>query len=136
MLDANAISAIVIEPRGRVAQRIAEVGEPHVFTSVIVRAEVMFGVKKRASRDLAQKVANVMRRLYVASFEPPADNCYADVRLSLQKTGQPIGPNDLWIAAHALALDVTLVTANEREFRRVPNLKIENWLRDEPAADR
>jgi tRNA(fMet)-specific endonuclease VapC len=54
---------------------------------------------------------------------------YAELRASLRKLGQPIGPNDLWIAAHALSEDLTVVTGNTREFSRVPGLRVENWLR-------
>lgn len=128
MLDTNMISAIVYEPRGRVFQKLLEVGEKNVFTSIIVHAEVWYGVKKKGSEELAKKVANVTQRLQVASFAMPGDQRYAEVRLALRK-GQNIGPNDLWIAAHALALDAVLVTANEDEFSRVPGLKIENWLK-------
>lgn len=129
LLDANAISAIVAEPRGPVARRLAEVGEVNVFTSVIVRAEILFGLKKRASAELTRKVGNVLSRLYIASFDPPADSHYADIRLDLKLRGEPIGANDLWIAAHAMALDAVLVSDNEREFSRVAGLKLENWLR-------
>jgi tRNA(fMet)-specific endonuclease VapC len=52
---------------------------------------------------------------------------YGGIRLHLQITGQMIGNNDLWIAAHCLYLGLTLVTNNEREFKRIPNLAIENW---------
>ena len=58
---------------------------------------------------------------------------YARVRHHLERLGTPIGPNDLLIAAHALALDAVLITDNENEFRRVPGLQVENWLRDAPA---
>jgi tRNA(fMet)-specific endonuclease VapC len=82
----------------------------------------------RSGTASSRKVANVTRRLEVASLTMPGDQRYADIRLALRR-GKNIGPNDLWIAAHALALDATLVTANESEFSRVPGLKIENWLR-------
>lgn len=129
MLDANAVSALVIEPHGFVAKRLVEVGEENVFTSVIVSAEVLFGVENRGSSELTNKVGNVLSKLFIASFDPPADSRYAEVRSHLKRQGTPIGPNDLWIAAHALALNAVLVTANEREFSRVPNLKVENWQR-------
>ena len=128
MLDTNMISAIVYEPRGRVFQRLVAVGEQNVFTSIFVHAEIWYGVKKKGSEELTRKVANVTQRMYVAAFQMPGDQRYADVRLALRK-GQNIAPNDLWIAAHALALDAVLVTANEDEFSRVPGLKIENWLK-------
>ena len=54
---------------------------------------------------------------------------YAALRAALQRTGKSIGENDTWIAAHALAANLTLVTNNEREFRRVPKLRVENWSR-------
>ena len=129
LLDANAVSVLVRNPQGKVAERLAEVGERNVMTSVVVRAEIEFGVRKKGSVELARKVGNIMRRLYVAPLAPPADDYYAAVRLDLERKGQLIGPNDLFIAAHALALDATLVTDNEREFSRVSGLKVENWLR-------
>lgn len=135
LLDTNAVSELVIRPMGSVAARLAEVGETNVFTSVLVTAEIAYGVRKRGSEDLERKVGNILGRMAVASFDPPADIAYAEIRLSLQRRGEIIGPNDLWIAAHAVALDATLVTNNEREFRRVPNLKVENWLRAEPASN-
>ena len=129
LLDANIVSALVRNPRGKVAERLADVGERNVMTSVVVKAEVEFGVRKKGSVELARKVGNIMHRLYVAPLAPPADEFYAAVRLELERSGQLIGPNDLFIASHALALDATLVTDNEREFSRISGLKVENWLR-------
>jgi tRNA(fMet)-specific endonuclease VapC len=129
LLDANVISALVASPQGKVAERVAAVGERNVMTSIVVSAEVEFGVRKRGSPELARKVANVMRRLYVAPLAPPADTRYAALRLDLERRGELIGPNDMLIAAHAAALHATLVTDNEREFSRVRGLMVENWLR-------
>lgn len=128
MLDTNMISAIVFEPQGKVFQRLIEMGEENVFTSIFVHAEIWYGVKKKASEELTRKVANVTQRLFVAPFTIPGDQRYGEIRLALRQ-GRNIGPNDLWIAAHALALDAVLVTANEGEFTRVPGLKVENWLK-------
>lgn len=128
MLDTNIVSALVYEPQGTVYEKIVEVGEENVFTSIFVHAEIWYGVKKKGSEALSKKVANVTQRIYIAAFTMPGDRHYADVRLALRQ-GRNIGPNDLWIAAHALALDAVLVTANESEFARVPGLKIENWLK-------
>lgn len=63
----------------------------------------------------------------VQSMEPAVARHYAQLRLDLERRGQIIGNNDLWIAAHCLQLGLTLVTNNESEFRRVPDLPIENW---------
>jgi len=128
MLDTNIVSAIVREPRGKVFERLIEVGEENAFISIITHGEIWYGVKKNGSEELSRKVSAVTRRLFVAPLNLPTDQRYADVRLALRQ-GNNIGPNDLWIAAHALALDVILVTNNEKEFSRVPGLKIENWLR-------
>lgn len=128
MLDTNIVSAIVRDPRGKVLQRLLEVGEENVFISIITHGEIWYGVRKNWSEALAKKVSAVTRRLYVAPLSLPSDQRYAEVRLALRQ-GKNIGQNDLWIAAHALALDAILVTNNESEFSRVPGLKVENWLR-------
>lgn len=74
------------------------------------------------------RVDKILSALAVVPLEPPADRHYGRIRHYLTRLGAPIGPNDLLIAAHALTLDLTVVTANEREFSRVPALKVENWL--------
>jgi tRNA(fMet)-specific endonuclease VapC len=81
------------------------------------------------SRRLADQVEAVLGALDVAAFESPADIIYGRLRAELEGAGRLIGPNDLLIAAHALALSCTLLTDNVREFSRVPGLAVENWLR-------
>ncbi len=76
-----------------------------------------------------EDVEGLLSRLEVFPFETPADRFYAQIRFDLEGSGLPIGGNDLFIAAHALALDRILVTDNEREFSRIENLRVENWLR-------
>jgi tRNA(fMet)-specific endonuclease VapC len=121
----------VRHPRGRIAQRIAAVGEDRVCTSIIVAAELRYGAAKKASARLSQQLEVVLGALDVLPFEPPADAVYGALRAELESKGQLIGPNDLLIAAQALTLRYTLVTGNESEFRRVSDLAIENWLRSE-----
>ncbi len=128
MLDTNIVSAMVRDPRGTVLERLIAIGEENAFISIITHGEIWYGVKKNGSEELARKVSAVTRRLYVAPMQLPSDQRYAEVRLALRQ-GKNIGPNDLWIAAHALALNAVLVTNNESEFSRVPGLKVENWLR-------
>jgi tRNA(fMet)-specific endonuclease VapC len=129
LLDTNILSAVIRNPRGRIAERIAETGRGVTCTSIIVAAELRFDVVKSGSRRLSARVAELLDRVDIMPFETPADVTYADLRVRLERAGTPIGGNDLLIAAHALALDLTLVTANEREFARVAELRIENWLR-------
>jgi len=129
LLDTNILSNAIRDPRGRIAERIDQTSRGATCTSIIVAAELRFGALKRGSTRLTLRVAELLETLDVLAFEPPADIAYAEIRTRLEQAGRPIGGNNMLIAAHALALDLTLVTANEREFSRVPDLRIENWLR-------
>lgn len=128
LLDTNIISDLIRRPSGTVATRIAEVGEDSICTSIIVAAELRYGATKSDSKQLSERVGLLLSALEILPLEPPADQRYAEVRHHLTRQGTPIGPNDLLIAAHALAADLTLVSANTREFGRVPSLRVENWL--------
>jgi tRNA(fMet)-specific endonuclease VapC len=128
LLDTNVMSDLVRHPLGRVWRRIEDVGVDQVCTSILVSAELRYGVEKRGSPDLAEKIQSVLDTFNVVPFMPPADLMYARVRHMLTARGQLIGSNDLFIAAHALALGCTMVTANLREFSRVEGLICENWL--------
>ncbi len=128
LLDTNTLSDLARRPQGKVADAIARAGESNVYTSIVVAAELRFGATKSGSKRLVRQIDRILAALEVLPLGEPADRHYASIRKRLEKRGRPIGPNDLLIAAHALAEDCTLVTANEREFSRVPSLKIENWL--------
>ncbi len=128
LLDTNILSDLVRNPAGLIAQRIGSVGEETVCTSLVVTAELRFGALKKGSKRLSAQVDAVLSALDILPLEEPVDERYAGLRLALERAGTPIGGNDMLIAAHALALDLTLVTANEREFSRVPGLAVENWL--------
>ena len=128
LLDTNILSDLVKHPQGRVFQQIATVGEESVCTSIIVVCELRFGAVKSGSSRLAQQLERILEVLPVLPLEPSVDEHYATIRTYLEQAGTPIGANDLLIAAHALALDVTLITANTREFERVPALRSDNWL--------
>lgn len=130
LLDTNIVSAIVRDPRGRIAEHIRTVGEKRVCTSVVVAAELRYGATKKGSARLLAQLEAVLTALEVLALETPVDSVYGDVRTQLERAGHPIGGNDLLIAAQALSLEYTLVTDNEREFRRVGGLSVENWLRD------
>ncbi len=128
LLDTNIISDLVRRPQGQVASRIAEVGEDSVCTSIIVAAELRCGAEKSGSKQHSQRVDLLLSALEVLPLEPPTDHRYAKLRHHLTRQGTPIGPNDLLIAAQVLAAELTLITANTREFERVPSLRVENWL--------
>lgn len=128
LLDTSIVSDLLRNPRGVVAGRVASVGESTVCTSIVVAAELRFGAVKSGSPKLADRVDRILSALEVLPLQPPADRHYGDIRQKLARRGLPIGPNDLLIAAHARALDLTVVTANAREFSRVPGLRVEDWL--------
>jgi tRNA(fMet)-specific endonuclease VapC len=128
LLDTNIISDLIKNPQGRAAKRIAKVGEHNICTSIIVAAELRYGCAKRGSKRLLQAVEDLLGEISVLPFDVPADAEYGAIRSELEAGGTPIGSNDLLIAAHAYATGATVVTANASEFKRIPGLKVENWL--------
>ncbi|MEK7862201.1 MAG: type II toxin-antitoxin system VapC family toxin [Chloroflexota bacterium] len=132
LLDTNIVSDLVRDPQGRVAQHIRRVGEAQVCTSIIVAAELRYGAAKKGSARLTAQLEAVLGALEVLPLEAPADLAYGRLRARLEQAGQPIGGNDLLIAAQAVALGHTIVTDNEREFTRIAELRCESWLREAP----
>jgi tRNA(fMet)-specific endonuclease VapC len=128
LLDTNIVSDLVRRPQGRVAEHIREIGEARVCTSVIVAAELRYGAVQMGSQRLTAQLDAVLEALDILPFETPADAVYGAIRARPEQAGQPIGANDLLIAAHALAAGCALVTDNESEFGRIEGLPRENWL--------
>jgi tRNA(fMet)-specific endonuclease VapC len=128
LLDTNVLSHLVRQPND-LAAKIASVGENAVCTSVIAAGELRVGALKKKSPKLSARVDDLLDTLHVMPLDAGVDGVYAAIRARLETAGRPIGGNDYWIAAHAIATDCTLVTDNVQEFRRVPNLSFENWLR-------
>ena len=129
LLDTNILSDLERNPRGAVAKRIAHVGQERVCTSIIVAAEIRYGVVKKASPRLERNLEMILNSLDILPLELPADKIYGSLRLSLEQAGKSIGPNDLLIASQTMALGYTLVTDNLREFSRIKSLAVQNWLR-------
>jgi tRNA(fMet)-specific endonuclease VapC len=130
LLDTNIVSDLVRHPGGVIGARIAELADDTVVTSIIVASELRFGAERRGSERLTIQLEGILERLPVLPLGDDADRHYGTLRTALERQGTLIGANDMFIAAHALALDATLVTDNVREFARVPGLRIENWLRE------
>ena len=128
LFDTNLLSALVKHPVSRLAERVAALDREAFCTSMIVACELRYGTLKKGSSRLTDKVDNLLAQVKVLPLDAQVDPHYAEVRVALEKAGQPIGHNDLLIAAHARALGLTLVTDNVREFSRVPGLAVENWL--------
>jgi tRNA(fMet)-specific endonuclease VapC len=129
LLDTNIVSDLVRRPQGAVAKRIREVGEANICTSIIVAAELRYGAAKKGSPRLTAQLEAILAALTVLPLEVPADDVYGRLRAQLERAGQPIGGNDLLIAAQAVALGHVLVTDNEGEFGRIEALTCQNWLR-------
>ena len=87
-----------------------------------------YGCAKKGSPRLLARVAGILETIPVLPLDIPVDAEYGAIRAELEAAGQPVGMNDLLIAAHAHALGLTLVTDNTREFSRIRGLKVENWL--------
>jgi tRNA(fMet)-specific endonuclease VapC len=128
MLDTNIISDLIKNPKGKATRHIASVGEDNICTSIIVAAELRYGCAKKDSKRLLKAVEDLLGEIEVLPFDIPADVEYGVIRSALENAGRPIGANDLLIAAHAFAVNATIVTANVDEFRRIHGLKVENWL--------
>ncbi len=132
LLDTNVISHVMRNPRGLVAQRIFKREEYEadstICTSLVVQCELLFGLHKLPNPKWERQYQRAMNSITVEPLGQEVVAHYATVRAYLEAKGQPIGPNDTLIAAHALALGAILVTA-DAEFTRVPGLQVENWLK-------
>jgi len=127
MLDTNlCIYAIKHRPPEVIAALRAHESAGLGLSSITV-AELYFGVAKSGSARNLSALEQFLAPLELADFDRSAAAAYGPLRAALEAAGTPIGPLDTQIAAHALALGVTLVSNNTREFARVPGLRLENW---------
>ena len=127
MLDTNILSELIRDPHGALARRVVAEPDGSLCTSVIVACELRFGALRKGSALLAERVDQLLSRLSVLPFDGDADRHYAEIRTTLERSGTPIGSHDLFIAAHARSRDLSLVTRNLHEFRRVPDLRVTDW---------
>ena len=128
LLDTNVISDLIRNSQDQVARHITSIGETDICTSIVVIAELRYSGAKSGSTRLIKRINLILSAIEILPLASPVDQAYAHLRHFLAQQGNPIGPNDLLIAAHALSEHLTVVTANTREFSRVPQLPLENWL--------
>ncbi len=134
MLDTDICSYVMKRSHQHVIDRLQSTSVGDACISVITRAELMYGVEASPKRvHDAAALAAFLPYVDVLDFDSNAAHHYADIRADLKRRGMMIGANDLFIAAHARALGLTLVTNNTAEFGRVQNLSIENWT--DPPVD-
>ncbi len=129
LLDTNICIYLIKQKPAEVLQKFVTYNVGDVGVSSITVAELQYGAQKSQrpagnEHALEQFVAPLM----ILDFDYEAAKTYGRIRAVLERQGTPIGALDMLIAAHALSLDVTLVTNNEREFARVPGLTIDNWV--------
>lgn len=128
MLDTDMCSYIMKRSNDRVLKRLASVSVRDVCISVISKAELLYGVELSARRQQDEAALRAfLEYAEVLNFPDEAAPHYARIRADLKTSGTMIGANDLFIAAHACSLGLTLVTNNTREFGRVRSLALENW---------
>ena len=128
MLDTDTSSYIMKRSNDSVLRRLKKTLVSDVCISGITKAELLFGVEMSPRRAQDEAALDAfLAYVVVLDFPDQAALDYAKIRAGLQKKGTIIGANDLFIAAHARSLGLTLVTNNTREFRRVPHLTTENW---------
>ena len=119
-------SAAAAQPEAQARFQRLQPGE--AVLSVITYGELLYGIeKKQVGPGPLRQLEELVSLIHVMPLPAEAGPFYGAIRAALSVRGEMIGANDLWIAAHARAMDLTLVTNNEREFKRVAGLKVQNW---------
>lgn len=129
LLDTKICIYIRRQNPGLVVSRFQRLKAGEAALSIITYGELLYGAEKSPTRALAfQELDELASLMQVLPLPTSAARAYGIIRAALELGGEMIGANDLWIAAHAKAMNLTLVTNNEREFRRVAGLKLQNWV--------
>jgi tRNA(fMet)-specific endonuclease VapC len=137
LLDTNACIRILNGSSPAVAARLRATSPAEVRLCAVVKAELIYGARKSAR---VEANLSLLGRFFLPLMSLPFDDRCAEeaglIRLDLERSGRPIGPNDLLIAATARAHDLVLVTHNRREFERIPGLRIDDWEAPAPTRKR
>ena len=129
LLDTNILIYLANRRSESVVERFARLRPGEVAMSCVTYGELRYGAEKSARRDDAVAVLERLAgRIAVLPLDAAASAQYGRIRKDLEEAGRPLGNNDTWIAAHALAEKLVLVTNNQQEFARVGGLKLENWV--------
>lgn len=128
LLDTNICIYLINERPKKVIAHFKRHALGDIGISSITASELAFGVAKSGSLKNRIALEAFLLPLQIVEYDADAAMVYGDIRAALEKQGKTIGPLDMLIAAHALSRQLVLVTNNEKEFRRVDQLKVENWL--------
>jgi tRNA(fMet)-specific endonuclease VapC len=130
LLDTNVCVDFLNQRHPSVTERIRRSSPEDLCLSSVVVAELRYGADRSQRRDKNYERLDILTaEIPCLDFDLAAASAYGRIRSALEAEGAPIGPYDMMIAAHALSRELILVTDNEREFRRISGLKIENWRR-------
>jgi tRNA(fMet)-specific endonuclease VapC len=128
LLDTSILIYLANRRSPAVDARFARLRPGQVAMSCITFGELLYGAEKSARREaVLRTLQRLAEKIRVLPLERSVSTEYGRLRAALERKGTPLGNNDLWIAAHALAAQLTLVTNDQREFGRVPGLRTENW---------
>jgi len=129
MLDTNICIYIQRRKPPQVLQRFKAMRYGDAVISLITWGELLYGAAKSQNpQKVREALTEFVSLVPVMPMAPDTGVVYGELRTALERQGQPIGNNDLWIAAHALSAGLILITNNMREFARVPGLRVENWV--------
>jgi tRNA(fMet)-specific endonuclease VapC len=129
LLDTNICIYIINQKPESVFKKFKKVSLDNILISSVTEYELRYGVEKSQKSEKNLAILNdFLAYLNIIPFDSLSSSIAASIRCKLEKKGEMIGPYDLLIASQALANDYTLVTNNEREFKRIKDLKIENWI--------
>ncbi|OGJ52128.1 twitching motility protein PilT [Candidatus Peregrinibacteria bacterium RIFOXYB2_FULL_32_7] len=129
LLDTNICIYLINKKNYKLIDKFEEIDKENINISAITVSELEYGITK--SQYPIKNRLNLNKFLVPLNILPYTDNSakiYGEIRAFLERKGQIIGAMDLLIAAHALSLNLTLITNNEKEFKRIPSLKVENWV--------
>lgn len=128
LIDTNICIYIMNKHPAGIIKKFTQFELGDVGISTITVSELQYGVAKSIHRkENQQRLEQFMAPLEILAYDEMAAKVYGDIRFHLEKNGQPIGPLDVLIAAHALSKNLILVTNNDKEFKRIKNLQVENW---------
>jgi tRNA(fMet)-specific endonuclease VapC len=132
LLDTNICIYIINEKPEQVLRKFEQYPVQEFGISSVTQAELQYGVQKSKNKNTNQDALDeFLLPLTILPFHGKRlVTCYGEIRVSLESKGKTIGPLDMLIAAHALSLDLTIISNNIKEFTRIPNLKCENWIRE------
>ncbi len=129
MLDTNICIYIQRRHSEKINELYNSIKPGEAVISVVTWGELLFGaVKSRKAKAVYKSLEEFVTIVQILPMPLECAKYYGNLRADLEKRGRPIGMNDLWLAAHAMTLNLTLITNNTREFKRIPNLKIDNWI--------